>query len=30
MKLQNSNDLQNALEKRVKELTDILREKGIK
>ncbi len=30
MKLQNSNDLQNALEKRVKELTDIIREKGIK
>lgn len=30
MKLKNSADIQLALEKRVKELTDIIREKGIK
>jgi len=30
MKLKNSADIQNALERRVKELTDIIREKGLK
>ncbi len=30
MKLKNSTDIQNALEKRIKELTDIIREKGLK
>ncbi len=30
MKLKNSSDIQSALEKRVKELTDIVREKGFK
>ncbi len=30
MKLKNSADIQNALEKRVKELTEVIREKGHK
>jgi hypothetical protein len=30
MKLKNSADIQSALEKRVKELNDIIREKGLK